>query len=443
MNSNFFYYSRLYLSAVFIIYCALNIIYTVNQEIWTQCRDEIAHYDYIDKLSDFILPDAKDDVSDYTSYLSFEAGFLWWKNSIPGFDGTAESAGLVNKSYEAHQPPLYYALLAVPNYFLKLFDVNPTSQLIILRLISLLFVLAGYFLVIPIFKEIKKITKVDDIYGYMIAVGLAIFDFQCYYALGNDSLSLFINNLAIYLLLLFWQRQQPIYANWAALVVALAILTKFTNGFILFVYFIILFLYFTQKGSKENKARILLMAMHPILLVGIYLIGNAMIHGYDYTDILGTDTTKSYFAHFIRPTASSYLFLQHLISHFFSIGALGITKIPFTWQWVMWLTIIAITLNGINCMIGKHKNEAYRTMLLISVFITSLVLLSAVLLNKYRPGVIWVDFRHYNGYALLLVMSIFNLPFFTEKHTAIVVTIFSILVTSFIPLYLSKMLNMA
>ena len=120
---------EMWLAALLAATFAGNIAWTLEQPIWSP-RDEIAHFDYVEKLSVGRLPLPDEPISDSTFAMCLE--FSWARPA--DFDGTRPSMGLAGTSYEAWQPPLYYALLTPPNLLLESLGANPRLRITVLRL---------------------------------------------------------------------------------------------------------------------------------------------------------------------------------------------------------------------------------------------------------------------------------------------------------------------
>jgi hypothetical protein len=404
-NNNFYDYARYYLLFLFVIFFIFNIIYSVNQSLWKSIMwspiDEVAHYDYIDKLSDLKIPSPSDDISAYTLHITTEVF-----SKIPD-----KKIGLMNKSYEAQQPPIYYLLLAVPNYVLKALSVDPKRQILILRLFNQLFILLACVLIILIFKELHKLIHIDAIYGYMLAIIIILLNADKRYGLSNDNLSPLMNNLGIYFLLLFWSSKHIKYATWAALTVTLGFLTKYTNGYMLILYIGVLVVYISQCQATQRIAyKKLFLASSPILLIFLYFGLNIFLYGYQ--DILKTQATKEYFASMVLPINETMGFIRRLMEESFNFYDLF--TIP---QILLYLALVMIIVNFFYSIYkGLYKKETYYVFIFIASLISILVLIAALLLNKYRAGVYWFEFRHFAGYILFWMIAIFHLPIFFNNN---------------------------
>jgi len=389
---------RTYLLFLLAVIFVLNVMYTVRKPIWNP-RNELAHYDHIDRFSSGRVPRLNDDISDYSYEVTLEH-FSW--NTPEGFDGSRASMGIEGKSYEAHQPFLYYSLLAPPNALLKYLAVSPPTQITILRVIQLLFVQAGILLLIPIFKEIHRIAGVKSIYGYLMALGMAFSNIGSYHSLGNDNLSLLICNAAVYFCLVSWRRGAFAWRILAGLTAGAAFLVKYTNGLILIIHVILWALLFVGRKESRERRNILPFSL-PFLMIAAYLLINQLL----YSDTLRTSVTESYFGSVMLPTPGVVRFLKGMIVNSFSLIHLGII----TPGSVMWIVLFMVVLNTVVCgwrsFVGKG---AYDLLVFVAGIMACLVILSATLLNEFRPGVRWGAFRHYYGFQLFYLAAIFNVP---------------------------------
>lgn len=386
--------------------CVCNIVYTIHQPIWSP-RDEIGHYDYIDRLSSFELPSPSDDISDYTFEITMQ-NFTWIKPD--GFDQTKAGMGLAGKSYEAQHPPVYYTALALPNRLIKLTGVSPTAHIRLLRVLQIFFMISGILVLIPIFKELQALFGIDSFFGLFLSLCILLTNTDYYYSLGNDNLSMLVCNIAVLFYLVAWRKDKSVYAFAAAFFTALCFLVKYTNGLMFIPHGI--YCAMLLRRRKSVSCRLIITFLLPFLIVGLYMIFNCMVRGKD--DVLGTGITKGYFSWWVLPIDGYVKFLDYFIVDSINLKHIGIGRV----RSLLWLTPLMMGVNMMFAlyMIAKKRNAGFAWLILLCVLISALVILSALILNRYRPGVHWHIFRHYYGYLAFWWMSMIGFFALISKY---------------------------
>lgn len=236
----------------FFLAAAGSLRLALREPVWAP-RNELAHYDYIARIAAGSLPHAGDRISSDTFRMTMESGFRW--KTPAGFDGTRESMGIEGRSYEAQQPPLYYAALAVPERAMQLADVAPHVRIPALRIFQGIVVFAGAALAILLFRELSLLTGISATSGWLFAALLALLNATRFATLGNDAFGLFFGNL------MFWADFRAIRtrrlgpAVFGALACSAAMLTKYTSAALLPVHSVLLLALAIEVRRSAEAAR--------------------------------------------------------------------------------------------------------------------------------------------------------------------------------------------
>jgi hypothetical protein len=372
----------------------MNAVYATRLPIWSP-RDEIAHFDYIDRLTDGAFPNPHADISPHTLALSTEH-FAWIK---PGaFDGTASSMGVAGKSYEAEQPPLYYALLAIPHRFLR-DRVSPELDVRALRLLSLSFVLLATVLVLVTARAMDSFAPSLGIAGLIAALMLSVTNVASYATLGNDSLSALGGALALFFFVRALQNPESLlYPFSLATIVSISILlVKPTNAALLLAP-LTLPAFSGQAASPSIKLRRLTAALGPLLplpLCGFYRLFVAH-SGF------GSTAALEYFASWVKGIPSTPVFLRTLFCEALDLSHINIwaprwVGLAFCGALLFALLYFAFTRSEWPPPASALTGVALGT--------TALTLIGAAVLNRWSPGVHWHAFRHYVGILPFLAVG--------------------------------------
>lgn len=183
-------------------FCCLLVIinsvyFIVKQRQWSPI-DEYAHMDYIIKLSKGQIPKISDPLSDEI-ILDIQQHPT---RSVAKKNQTRNELGLANYSYQAKHPPLYYAALVIPNQLMTYCDVPIYHRLRIIRFISYAFYVLGILLLVPAYKELKKIySNIPAYFPWLVILfSLLIFPHERY-GLGNNALSPMMIHASLYFLI--------------------------------------------------------------------------------------------------------------------------------------------------------------------------------------------------------------------------------------------------
>lgn len=375
--------SRCVFALVLIALWSMNAVYTLRQPIWGP-RDEIAHYDYIDRLSDGSLPDPRNNISAYT--LAISSRFFTWLGQ-ERFDGSARSMRIAGKSYEAEQPPLYYAILAIPNWVLKRV-ASPPLQVRILRTISLSFVAVAAALLFLAAEHLMRSQSGVALCAYLAALVLSSSNIASYATLGNDSLSALCG--AITFLLLVFALEAPdrdMPAATLSLCVALSVvLVKLTNLVLLPAPIALLALR-PRAPDRDARFRRLDWSVAPLLLIPLYLgVRSVRESG------VGSFAARRYFASWVPGIASTPEFLRTLLSQTIDLAHLNLSPSPSA------ALVLALLLAfGLVDLLFAADRSGTRSRQIpaIALAVSLFTLATASALNRWFQGVHWHEFRHY------------------------------------------------
>lgn len=375
----------------------LGTVCVLRQSIWSP-RDEIAHFDYIEQLSSGHWPQAGEMISDRTFAMCLH-DFDWPRPD--DFDGTRGTMSVFAFSYEAWQPPLYYALMVLPNRALDWLDVSPTTRLVTLRLLTLGFVYAGLLMVVALFYELGKLGAVGREVGWLVALALAVTNLQHYFSLGNDNLAPLFGATFFWLHARHHRLGESRCLWWAAFVTGLGIWCKFSNGLLLVVH-VVLCLLRPRAGALESTWRSRLATLVIPLGMAIALL---TLNHFRFGEVLNISTTEERFAPRTVSTDYSPLFLTFLVHDSLLLiwknGARFVAAHPRTlaWWWGFAATLAVNALLVLVCRL-RGKWTARQGVVLLAVGITAMVVAAAAILNLKRPSVYWYNFRHFFAYAV-------------------------------------------
>lgn len=386
---------------------ALGTVCTVRQVIWSP-KDEIAHFDYIHRLSSGRLPRSDEPISERTFAMTV-SGLHWAKP--PDFDGSLATMGVAGVSYEAWQPPLYYALLALPNLVLDWCAVSATTQIMTLRLLQLFLVYAGILMVVVLFAELARLGAADRTVGWLLAVVLAVTNLQHYFSLGNDNLSVLLGSSFLWLHARHVRlgKRTDLWA--AALVAGLGFWCKYSNGLLMVMHAAACVFLRPRAGPERSPlARLAanaLPAALPIAMALALLAHNQLRFG----DALNTSITAARFTPLVLSTDNVPLFLTFLVHdsllRVWVNGAIFTSEFPHTFGWWWWFAA-ALATNAVLlavCAIRRRWGPR-QVFVLAAVVVTSTVVGIASLLNLWKPVANWYNFRHFFAYAVFWFVAV-------------------------------------
>jgi hypothetical protein len=357
--------------------------------IWSP-RDEIAHYDYIDRLTSGELPHPRDRISRYTFFISQE---LEWSRPST-FDGSIRSMGIAGRSYEAQQPPLYYALLALVNYSLRS-RVTPPTQILALRTITLSFYFVGA--VVVLIAGAKRQDSRILVAACVASCAMAFLGTGPYITLGNDSLSVLLGSMLFLFAFDYNAAHKTSSLIGMASVVAAAILTKQTNVSLLVVPCALAVL--DRYTERRQSPLVWLSVVAPaVVVIGALALTNVWRTG----GALGSYSADRYFSSWVTPPDS-------LFSFFVTLAATALRPAPSEDVSGGWFVAAALGfLLAAVALLGEKR--AKKTLiqfemtrdLVVAAAVVAATLIGASLMHQYQPGVHWHQYRHYAAAAPFL-----------------------------------------
>lgn len=399
MKINYKYIFYIFLFTILI----LNSFYVTQQWVW-HTYDEWAHYDYIEQLSNGQWPAPTDLLSENTKSMSQEFGATF----------TAEDN---QYSYEAQQPPVYYLLLVVPKKIMDLWDFSPHVQIQVLRIFNPIFIFIASLLLIAIFNELNRQYQINVVYGYLLAVWL-MFPGAIYWSgINNNYLSVIWNHWAILSLLRYQHRGHLNEILYASLAVTLSFLTKYTNGYMVLLvggFWIVMF----WKNRQYYKIQHFFLPLTPLLLIFSYLWYN-----WQHENWLNIHT--DFFSESVEPITSALDFIYLL-----GKSSLNIEHLMVLPNFVVWGFLILFILNLFFSVFKIFLGERVFIPLFIAACLTLTLMITAMGLNFYVPGVYWFNFRHYAGYSLFWFIALFALPWLTPSLKAVFIKLMSVILLS-------------
>ena len=392
------------LKSTFILLSILLFVFSVKfiitKDKWSPI-DEYAHMDYIEKLSEGQIPKLSDTLS--------EELFEYIKNNpnknVSGPIKNRADLGYGNNSYQAKHPPLYYAILVIPNLILKKMRVGVFARVITLRLISFLLFVLGSYLCIPIFRLLKKLHfELPHFYGWMCFSFSLLICTHERYGLGNNLLSPLLINGALYLFLTYEDSFNTKYLYGFIVLICLSILSSLSN--VLIAPF--LFLFFLYRHWRRILLKNILLSFGISTLIGmVYVTWKTM----SAPDKLFEDQMNKILAFNMPPGLLDYkTCLELLLGDTFQLSFIkGEPNISSFF-------VIGLSVNILLSVFYIREIKKKHLWLLLGYCMLFVFALEFYILNKYVGIVTWIAFRHYLGFIPILFIAstgILNL-FFTR-----------------------------
>ena len=186
------------------------------------------------------------------------------------------------ETHEGHQPPLYYALMAIPFALAKLLGADNTTIWRILRLANIPIGVAWIWTVYLLAKEYFGTSR----YAVVVAGFVALIPTGCYMAgvINNENLITLLFTWALVFLLRFFRsgmisRRESVSVG---ILIGLAILTKaqgFVLVFLLIVAAIAAFLRVGRAQFREVITRACVSLILAAAVSGWWFVRNWLVHG--------------------------------------------------------------------------------------------------------------------------------------------------------------------
>jgi hypothetical protein len=353
-----------------------------REPLWNS-RDEAAHYDFVDRLTDGERPRPRDWISAHTLELSTR------HFSGPGEQAHGRSAralGVAGRSYEAHQPPLYYALLSVPNRLLR-GHVAPALQIRLLRLGSLGLAALGAAAVLVAGYRFSSALPGLETASTLAALGLSIGPVSTHTTLGNDALGSAFGGLALFATIALVVGRRTWASGFLIAAIAAAVLTKLTSAPLLLLVALVL--------GQEGRVTRTWVAVGCLLGVLTLALGpGSQSWGVPWRSA----ALERDFAHWVAPVASPRRFLDHWFAD--AVGQAGRPGAGAAVAAVICLGAVLVVLRR------RELGRPTRLLAFWSVGLTLAAAAGALALDSQVPGVHWHAFRHSSAVAPFLYLGL-------------------------------------
>lgn len=379
--------------------------------IWSPL-DEIAHYDYIHQLSTGHYPHPSEFISDHTQQITDD--YFGWPAGMQKYDGTKESLGAMGRSYEAQQPPVYYLLLAGPDWVMERAGVSAEGTIRVLRSLNLPFYAGAAAFIVLTFRDLELLTGVPALYGYFVAFFATGLRFLYRYQLGADHLSALLGAASVYLCVRLWSTRNHRFVFWSGLAATIAALTKYTNGLLLLGWMLNT-AWFHERVKRPGPRRRLTDAA-PLMLLPVYFGVNAWLYGWD--DILKTRDTMEYFSHLVTAAPAPNLVIGSFLNRSVSLEPKWTHPLP-----LLYVLLLVILVNyGLSFYRLFLLGDRRILPLFVACQMAGFILLAILLLNAWVTTVDWRQFRYFEGYAVFWYTALTATPLLIESRIVRVVS---------------------
>jgi hypothetical protein len=385
----------LFLSAS-LLYGYITFHYVKDAEVWGP-YDELPHVDYMDRIAfEKRFPRDGEMISDRTHRFHLDLETV----NGPGYDGSKAGLGPIGYSYEAHQPPVYYLVMAVPYKIIQEKNWPARKKIKCLRMLSFGLHFLGILMVLPLFGEVRKLfpQQLEKSYGYVLFFTVWLLSVNLRFGISNDHLSMLTVNCALFFLARLWRKRQLKNALLSCVFCTLAFFTKYTN--LLAVGAIgLLLLYFQYTRFPLRDRWKFYLSYFPLLLIPGWFLFLVFQHGTN--NPLGNDFSKQMFS-IMQPGMFSYRdFLKLQFIDFFSFYYLMIFyKKQFLFGSILFLAGFGSYLLNLFFVPGRRP---YWT---ICILATLALYAAMYFLNKNVCCIVWFSFRLYSGYMVFLAVTL-------------------------------------
>lgn len=365
----------------YLIYQSLQFI--LREPVWGPI-DETAHMDYVEKISNFNITMRTDAFVENEVYQSFQ--YTRW--AIPDtYDGTIQSAGIVAMSYELHQPPLYYLLMAIPNCIMKVFKIPIAQRVMVLRIISFLIFLVGVLIGFVGLKYILDKYKFSVSYfiSQLFVIYMLLVGSTQRFVVSNDWLPLGIVNMIIYLMARYYFERKDKFIPWIHFFIVALLLTKQTYLPLVFIFIAFGWLYSRSFIGWRWYMMMYLFAVIWYLFFFIYW---------------GRDSISKAAFNYMIP-AGLFEFRDFILILLLSV---------FDWKSLIHLHIppnLSVFIFFLLSLFLVVFFKKARPLFAFSIVVLVMLFIMMFILNKWIGGVHWYAYRHFNGYGFFIFMGAF------------------------------------
>lgn len=384
--------------SIALVWCILMLLAGIRyfniSPVWNP-NDELPHLDYIDRLAfESRIPSDGEFISDRTFRFHLDL-----KVQNPhDFDGTKKKIYPIGYSYESHQPPLYYSLMAIPWRLLADSGLTAELKLDIMRLISFGFQLAALLLIFPFFKELQKMYpgSLSPEFPFFCFAFLLFTGLQNRFGINNDQAATLPVLLSSIYYLRFRNTGTSRYLTASSLLASVAFWIKFTTGLYALVLFIALVFQFSGD-LRKFRFRSFLNISFPFVLIPTLLLLNLYIFG--YKNWLNNEHNKLILS-FFQPGMLEFrnvILLQWKelfgLEFLWNFHPVGIT---------IGYVFLAFSISG-TILAAYHK--MLPPWLLPAAIVSLLLYICIFLLNRYVCCVAWFSIRLYQPYLLYVLLA--------------------------------------
>jgi hypothetical protein len=272
--------------------------------------DEIGHFDYILKLDRGHLPVHSDMIEPQTWALhKVHYDMRYSIDSRIGERNLIKLDSIAQYSYEAHQPPLPYAVMALVRKAFLLFQPSLLVQLKLLRIVSLFAVVLGLWVIYSGLTAVG--IKALYFYSPLLFIPLLVKDM--FFSLNTDNFSFLFGSIAVAGVIRLFKN--PVSAKnwiWLSAGTVLALWTKIPNAFLLAVWPAVLWLLRRKFPDKKVFKSFLLFFLMVLVLSSPWYIYNSLRFQSPFFAASGLPYPME------APTPFSWSALTHFTGSFFT-----------------------------------------------------------------------------------------------------------------------------
>lgn len=360
-------------------------------------NDELAHVDYVYKLAhERRLPNSTERV--HRDLIEFSSRQFSYpdarKLALPDY-----GLGLQAYSYEAHQPLLYYLVLAFPEFILTRLGITLPRRLKLLRLLTVALIMAGWWVFFSAMEILRKRGFLSLPASVGLTAFLAFFSASDHYHVSNDQMGLLWGALLTRNLIRAGFSPDIRSLAQALTLWALATATKLSNA--LWIVPIAGFygqMWYGGRLEKRFPGGRLFMALWPML----FLL--PMARAYLEKESDAVSETARLFSVIAPGLFDGRFFIEAFVYKAFGLDVVGLLP-GADWPYVLLLWMAVVSLLWFY-MAGKLLTANAGLVWLMLTW--PAVFFAAAFLNRHVGSVFWFEFRIFSSFypALILFMGL-------------------------------------
>lgn len=373
-------------------------------------NDELAHLDYVYKMAhEYRIPGSTELVHrDLVAFSSRRFSYPDSQNlALPDY-----GIGLQAYSYEAQQPLLYYAVLAVPEGLMAMAGADLGVRIKMLRLITVLMMLAGWLIFYLALRPLRSRGLLSQAGALWLTAFLAFFSAPDHYPISNDQPGLLWGALLTGHLL-----KAGLHPSWrsfgrALTLCLLALVTKLSNALwlvpVLGLYAQMAFA--GRLSVRELRVSSCLLALWP----GLILLPHLLAFLSTSSDALSE--TARLFSVITPGMFDGLFFIEAFLYKAFGLQV-AVKAAGADWPYVVLLWMIAASVLWVY-LGGRLVQQQPGLLWLMLTW--PLVFFVAAFLSRHVGSVFWFEFRIFTSYYPVLILFV-GLPpllwknYFTAK----------------------------